>query len=96
MILDDRFTRGFIAGLIGGIGSLAWGIFSKSILKFTELLYSDFAAILIYGVKASSSIEKAFAQFVVFGFWGLGGIVFILLIPYLTSNITCLSLNKAF
>ncbi|HBV86256.1 hypothetical protein [Desulfosporosinus sp.] len=86
MILEDRFTRGFIAGLIGGVGSLAWGLFSKSILKFTELLYTDFASILIYGNKASSFIEKAFAQFVVFGFWGLGGILFILLIPYLTSK----------
>lgn len=86
MTLDDRLTRGFLAGLLAGLPSLAWGMFSRHILQFTTLLYTDFASFLIYGKKGNTSMEMLFSQLVVFLFWGLGGIVFAYLVCYVTSK----------
>lgn len=86
MTLEDRFTRGFLAGLIAGTITLPWGLISKYLLKFSEMMYSDFAAFLIYGKKLETLIEMIFSQLVVFGFWGLGGVAFVFLIPYITSK----------
>lgn len=86
MILNDRFTRGFLAGLFGGVISLSWGLFSKFVLDFTDILFGEFAAILIYGRPALSLGDHLFAQVALFGFYGLCGIVFVLSIPYLSSK----------
>lgn len=86
MTLNDRLTRGLLAGMVAGFPSLAWGLFSKHVLHFTTLLYSDFAAILTYGKKAETISGQLFSQLVVFMFWGLGGIVFAYLVRYVTSK----------
>jgi len=86
MALNDRFTRGLIAGIIAGLVSFSWGLLSRHVLHFTTLLYSDFAAILTYGAKAQSLQAKIFAQLVVFMFWGFGGILFAYFIKYVGSK----------
>lgn len=58
MTLHDRLTRGLIAGMVAGVVSLLWGLFSFHILKSTRLLYTDFAAILTYGTKAERFWQK--------------------------------------
>lgn len=86
MILTDRFTRGFLAGLVGGVISLIWGLFSKFVLNFTDILFGDFAAVLIYGRPAVSLGDHIFAQITVFGFYGICGIIFVFFIPYMSSQ----------
>lgn len=86
MILNDRLTRGFLAGLLGGIASLIWGIISKFIINFTDMLFGEFAAILVYGRPAVSLADNIFAQVAVFGFYGVCGIIFVFLIPLIKSE----------
>jgi uncharacterized membrane protein YagU involved in acid resistance len=72
--------------MLAGIFSLAWGLFSLHVIHFTSLLYTDFAAILIYGERINTTIAKVFAQIAVFFFWGLDGIVFAFITPYIGSR----------
>ena len=86
MILDDRFTRGLLAGVLGGIPALVWGLLSKYVLRFTDMLFLEFAAILVYGKPAVTLADRVFAQVVVFAFYGICGILFVFLVPYITSK----------
>lgn len=86
MTLNDRLTRGFLAGVLGGIASVAWGMLSRYILHFTTLLYSDFAGVLILGRKVETTGEKIFFQLVVFLFFGLLGIILAYIVRYTTSK----------
>lgn len=86
MVLTDRFTKGFLTGLVGGAVSLSWGLFSKYVLHFTDILFGEFAAILIYGKPAVSLGEHLFAQVALFGFYGLCGTIFVFFIPYISSK----------
>ncbi len=86
MTINDRFTQGLLAGILGGIPSLAWGLFSQYILKFSSHLYGDFAAALIYGKNAANIWDKLFNQLVVFMFFGLGGIIFAFLVRRISSR----------
>lgn len=85
MFLEDRLTRGFIAGILGGLVAFPWALISKFIFKTADILYMDFAAIHIYGKRPDNLIEMIFAQFIVFGLFGALGIIFVYLIPYVTS-----------
>jgi len=81
MILRDKFTRGFIAGITGGlvanIASLLFGF-----LGLTTLRFADWTAIIILGqTPPFSTGEILFSLAVNIGFTGILGIVFIYLIP---------------
>jgi len=86
MILTDRFTKGFLAGLLGGAASFSWGLFSKFVLHFTDIIFGEFAAKLVYGKPAVSLGEHLFAQVALFGFYGLCGVIFAFSIPYISSK----------
>jgi uncharacterized membrane protein YagU involved in acid resistance len=83
--LKDRLTRGLLAGILAGLVTFPWGLASKYILKTADILYMDFAAIHIYGKRPENLAEMAFAQLAVFGLFGVCGILFVYLIPYITS-----------
>lgn len=50
MKVEDRFTRGLLAGLIAGVPTFIFnhGLFY---LKMTNLRWSDFMSLFIYGKK---------------------------------------------
>lgn len=79
MDLKDRFTRGCLIGLIGGISTTLLG-YLFSLLKFGTLRFSDFAAILVYGRRAHSLLELLFATVVHWGFSAVAGVIFIYLL----------------
>lgn len=86
MTLDDRLTRGFLAGILAGIPTILTGLVLRFVLHATTLLYADFAAILVFGHKAPTLTGKLFSLLVVFMFWGFLGIVFSYLIRYFNSQ----------
>lgn len=86
MTLDDRLTRGFFAGILGGFPTLVWGLVSKYILRFTTLLYADFASVLMMGHKPDGIGEQLFSHFAVFMFYGLLGTVFAYMIKHVSSR----------
>jgi hypothetical protein len=83
--MHDRFTRGFTAGVLGGLLSSAWNL-SSFYLNFSNLRYLDFAAIMTYGRKTRTLWETIFSFFSTIFVYGLLGIIFIYLVTFITSE----------
>lgn len=85
MTLSDRFIRGFIAGIVGGIVLDILDVISNR-LKIDELTYFDWAGIAIYGSKPDNLLEWIVAVFGQLLLTGFLGIVFAYFIPHVTSK----------
>ena len=85
MDLTDRFARGLIAGLVGGVIMNIISLVSYS-LGITELRFLDWSAIAIYGLKPESLVEAVFAQLAQFVFVGVLGVLFAYLIAAMGSK----------
>lgn len=83
--MGDRFTRGMAAGLLAGIPVVAVNQTSYYI-KLSSLRYLDFASLMIFGGLPQNRGEVWFAFFVMWGFFGILGSVFSLLIPTIMSE----------
>jgi len=85
MRLDDRFSRGFLGGLIGAIpmNIISWGFYS---VNYSKLTFNDWAAVMVYGKTAHNLEEIIVAQIAQFLFCGLVGGIFTLIIPFLSSK----------
>ena len=85
VLLKDRFTAGFLAGVIGGIAMnvVDWVGYSAG-LHDERLL--DWAAVSIYGRLPGNLIEVAFAQVAQILFAGFLGVLFALMLLKLTSG----------
>jgi len=84
--MDDRFTKGFFAGVFGGIAANTWSFFSGYI-GFTSLRFVDWAAITIYGhIPPFSSGEILVALVSNIVFTGMLGVAFAYLVPQVTSE----------
>lgn len=81
----DRLTRGFLAGLAGGLAMALLNLVLFA-ARLAEVRYLDWAAIWIYGHKPTSPGEIIFAQIIHLLFAGLMGILFAYLIPQVTSR----------
>jgi len=82
----DRSIRGLLAGVAGAIIMNIWDFVSFYILKFSNLLYLDWAAIMIYGDKPANTLEYYFSLLTQIGWSGFLGIIFAFSIPYITSR----------
>lgn len=85
MILKDRFTRGFLSGVIAGIPVLTFSLIA-SLFGWTTLRWSNFAAILIYGQRSATLNEEIFSALGVFFFCGILGIICAFIIPKISSS----------
>ena len=81
----DRFTRGLIAGVVAAIIQTIVG-YILFYLKFTELLWHNFASVMIYGREPLLFGERIFAEIGVWFFSGLMGILFSYLIATINSR----------
>lgn len=82
---NDRFVRGFAAGIVGGIVQNVFDVISN-LMKIDELTFFDWAGIAIYGSKPNNLLEYSVAIFGQFLFAGLLGIIFAYFIPQVTSK----------
>jgi len=82
----DRFYRGFVAGVVGGLAMNVWSLFSYYILNFSERRFLDWASMIIYGSLPTSTFQIVYAQIIQLLWVGLLGIIFALLIPAITSR----------
>ncbi|MFW6035839.1 MAG: hypothetical protein ACOCRZ_06250, partial [Halothermotrichaceae bacterium] len=71
----DRFTRGFISGILASIIQSIIG-YALYLLNFTELLWQSFSSVLIHGREPLLLSERIFAELAVWFFSGLMGIIF--------------------
>ncbi len=83
--MKDRVTAGFLAGVTAGIAMNIINYISY-FLDFTNELFLQWAAVMIYGRLSETLPELIFAQFGQLVFSGLVGIVFAYMMLKLTSK----------
>lgn len=81
----DRFFRGFIAGIIGGVPSIIFNNLTKY-FHFSSVRFSDFFAVFIYGFKTSSLQYVLFSIFGQFIFFGILGSIFAFMLLGISSQ----------
>lgn len=84
--MQDRFERGFIAGVIGGIIMNIWS-FTSGYIQFTDVRMVDWGGIMFFGhTPPFTLMENIVALGLQLGFSGFLGVVFAFLIPLITSQ----------
>lgn len=83
--MEDRFVRGFIAGIIAGVLMNIQNILFH-LLNLTQLRLLDYASIAIFGNLPRNSLEVVVSEFGELFFSGLLGIIFAYLIVALNSS----------
>jgi hypothetical protein len=84
--VKDRFVNGFIAGFIGGLAMSTLNFISFYILGISELLYLDWASVLIFGHRSATPLEAVIGQAGQLFFSAMVGILFAYLLPLTTSR----------
>lgn len=86
MYINDRFTRGWVAGACGGfLGSIF--SFLPYYMGISKLRLSDWSAILIFGhVPPFSFAEQVYAMFILAGSIGVVGIIFAYILPLISEK----------
>jgi hypothetical protein len=84
--MKDRFTLGFIAGIIGAIPMNAMNLFNYYITHLAELRYLDFAGFMIFGRLPITVGEVILAQFIQLGFSGVLGALFTKALEWVTPK----------
>lgn len=74
--MTDKFTLGFIAGLIGAIPMNAINLFNYYGLRSAELRYLDFAGFMVFGKLPQTTAEIIMSQMVQVLFSGILGAFF--------------------
>lgn len=86
MVIKDRFSRGLVSGLCGGVAmALINNIFY--FLGLSTVLFRDWSGILIYGGRGNSLGEMVLAQGAHLFFAGVVGVIFIYLISLIKINL---------
>lgn len=84
--MSDRLTRGFIAGILAGIimNIESYATFAPNL---NTLRFVDWAGVIIFGHQPPFSVgELVFAQICQLFITGVSGIIFVYLIPCVTSK----------
>ncbi len=83
--MKDRFSNGFIAGFAGGVVPLVFNIVTRA-LGFTTILWEDYMGVFMVGRRPGDMAEHVFFSVVQFFFLGVLGIIFALILPYISSK----------
>lgn len=77
---------GFIAGIIAGVAMNLIDYISVYVIRFDDVLFLEWAAVLIYGRPQENILEAAVAQVGQLLFSGLAGIVYAYIMLKLTGG----------
>ncbi|MCK8818074.1 hypothetical protein MWH28_11965 [Natroniella sulfidigena] len=83
--MEDRFTRGFVAGITAGILSFIIN-FGGKMLNLSTLVWSDFMGLFLLGKRPEGVLPMAFTLTSQFVLLGLMGIIFAFLITFFSSE----------
>ena len=78
--MNDRFTRGLLAGGLAGIVYIAWSLTSRFILQWTNKSVAGFGALLSFNQPPEGLFEHIWGTFVALGIAAGLGIIFAYLI----------------
>ncbi len=82
----DRFFRGLVAGIVGGITMNLWTLVALFVLQWEVIRFIDWAGIVIFGDLPRSHLQGAFSLAMQLLWVGLLGVAFAFLIPQVTSR----------
>lgn len=82
----DRYFRGMISGVVGGIIMNAWSFFSYHVLHVTTMRFVDWAGILLYGNPPVGLGQTLFALFMHLVWVGMLGVIFAFVVTIITSR----------
>lgn len=82
----DRFHRGLVAGLVGGVAMNLWTVFAVKILNLDIIRFIDWASVILYGNPPKTHLEGFYALIIQLTWVGLLGIIFAYLMLYTTSR----------
>jgi hypothetical protein len=85
MDLQDRLTRGLVAGIAAGI-VLDIIHYLSFLLGIVELTYFDWASVVVFGTRTTNAFELFLAVVVQLFFAGLVGVLFVYFITWVTSK----------
>lgn len=85
IVMKDRFTNGFVSGFIAGL--VPWGInWGTRALDLNTVVWVDFMGLFILGRGPQDVAEIIYMLIIQFGFFGVLGIGFALIIPHISSK----------
>lgn len=80
--MRNRFTKGLIAGVAGGIAMNIFSLIDYYILQGTTLRFFDWSAVLIYGDRTESLWGNIFALFAQIFFTSFLGLIFAYIVVF--------------
>lgn len=83
--IEDRFTRGFVAGIIGGIAMNVVS-FISIMLNIVKITYADWGGKMIFGQKPRHAMESLVGLLGQTFFCGILGILFAYLILVVSAK----------
>ncbi|KUO53120.1 MAG: hypothetical protein APF76_03515 [Desulfitibacter sp. BRH_c19] len=82
----DRFHRGLVAGIVGGVAMNLWTAFAVTILNLEIIRFIDWAGVILYGSPPDTHFKGFYALIIQLTWVGLLGVVFAYLMRYTTSR----------
>lgn len=80
-MLRDRFMRGMLAGLIGGLAALAVNLFFNDVLNFGKLHFYQISGVMIFGHLPHGLMQSIFAEIGHLGLSATVGIILAYVLP---------------
>ena len=85
VVMKDRFTNGFVSGFTAGL--VPWAInWSLQALDINTVVWVDFMGLFILGRGPQDVAEIIYMLIMQFGFFGVLGVVFALIVPLISSR----------
>ncbi len=82
----DRYFRGLVAGVVGGIAMNLWTVIAVHILNLKIIRFIDWAGFILYGDLPRTHFQGFYALIIHLTWVGLLGIAFAYLFPLTTSR----------
>lgn len=82
----DRFSRGLLAGIVGGVLMNIWSLISYYILDVADRRYLDWSSVLLFGHLPTNLTEAVYAQITQLIWAGFLGVIFAYIAPEITSR----------
>lgn len=82
----DRFSCGFLAGIIGAVVMDVWSFISHSFLSYAELQFLDWASVLLFGRLPANMVETVISLLAHIAWTGVIGIILAYLMPLITAR----------
>lgn len=85
-MVHDRFMRGLLAGMIGGIAALAVNLLLTDVLNFGKLHFYQISGVMIFGHLPRGLMQSIFAEIGHIGLSSAVGIVLAYLLPRVKTD----------